>query len=146
MTSPILFEIFAGVLTIWKAWIHAHALCSSESFPILHSLLRDGIFYCTIMIILRTCNAFIWVMLPSGSAYLGLYLLWAPLSVMSTRFYLNIKSAATFDPFSPRYPTSMQHTTTFRFNLTRNATSFALHSEQDTAMLTLGSTSRHSNA
>ncbi|KAG8810848.1 hypothetical protein FRC17_002737, partial [Serendipita sp. 399] len=62
------------------------------------------------MILLRMCNAFIWLMLPKGSAYLGLYLLWAPLSVMSTRFFLNIKSAATFDPFLPRYPASMQQT------------------------------------
>jgi hypothetical protein len=62
-------------------------------------------------------------MLPSGSAYLGrqlgndlankltlylgLYILWAPLSVMSTRFYLNVKNVATVDPFSPSYSTTI---------------------------------------
>ncbi|KIM33999.1 hypothetical protein M408DRAFT_325543 [Serendipita vermifera MAFF 305830] len=107
MTSPILFEICAGILTFYKAFRHAYALWNAAHFPLLHSLLRDGIFFCLTMVALRLCNAFIWAMLPSGSAYLGLYLLWAPLSVMTTRFYLNIKDVATCDPFSPEYSTMM---------------------------------------
>ncbi|PVG03173.1 hypothetical protein CPB86DRAFT_695685 [Serendipita vermifera] len=107
MVSPILFELTAGILTICKAFKHAYALWSSASSPLLHSLLRDGIFFCMIIVALRVCNVFIWTMLPSGSAYLGLYILWAPLSVMSTRFYLNVKDVATVDPFSPSYSTTM---------------------------------------
>ena len=67
----ILFEFCAGVLTFYKGFRHAYALWNAASFPLLHSLLRDGIFFCLIIVALRLCNAFIWVMLPSGSAYLG---------------------------------------------------------------------------
>ncbi|CAG7847290.1 SubName: Full=Uncharacterized protein {ECO:0000313/EMBL:CCA71023.1} [Serendipita indica DSM 11827] len=123
MTSPILSEVIAGGLTIWKAFHHAYALWSSSSAPLLHSLLRDGIFFCVSI----------------GSAYLALYILWAPMSIMSSRFYINIKSVATVDPFSPEYSLSLSP----RKRITTGGTTFARVSRRTTTM-TMGSLSHFS--
>lgn len=139
MTSPILSEVIAGGLTIWKAFHHAYALWSSSSAPLLHSLLRDGIFFCVSIVCLRVCYAFIWFMLPKGSAYLALYILWAPMSIMSSRFYINIKSVATVDPFSPEYSLSLSP----RKRITTGGTTFARVSRRTTTM-TMGSLSHFS--
>jgi len=70
--------------------------------------------------------------LSSDQKFIGLYILWAPLSVMSTRFYLNIRSVAV-DPFSP----SCSISTTNIQMITRN-NSIARLSESPSTLQTVG--------
>lgn len=68
----------------------------------------------------------------------GLYLLWAPLSVMSTRFYLNVKDVATVDPFSPTYSISMADMRKRAQTDGNKSTTFARVSEPRTTFQTSG--------
>ena len=40
-----------------------------------------------------------------------MYILWAPMSVMSARFYINVKNVAARDPFFPGYSSIRKETT-----------------------------------
>ncbi|KAG8809078.1 hypothetical protein FRC17_003627, partial [Serendipita sp. 399] len=88
--APAAFEATLFFLTGYRAWQDAKLISSSSHAPFLIVLYRDGLICFVVMLGVRIWNVWIYAVLPLTAAYLGVYLLWTTMTVLSTRIYLNL--------------------------------------------------------
>jgi len=91
--ATIFFEIIVVALTIYKAIEHAQTMKFVKQAPFLYTLYRDGILYFLLIVGLRVWNVTIWLTLPLSMTFLGLYFLWASVTTLVNRFFLNLRAA-----------------------------------------------------
>ncbi|KAG8800734.1 hypothetical protein FRC18_007960 [Serendipita sp. 400] len=89
--APAAFEFTLFSLTGYRAWQDVKLVTSRSSAPFLVVLYRDGIICFFVMFGVRIWNVWIYATQPITSAYLGIYLLWATMTILSTRVYLNLQ-------------------------------------------------------
>ncbi|KAG8801680.1 hypothetical protein FRC17_006585, partial [Serendipita sp. 399] len=92
--APAAFECTLFFLTGYRAWRDVKLMTNTSSAPFLTVLYRDGIACFFIMIGVRIWNVWIYATQPITTAYLGIYLLWATMTILSTRVYLNLQFLA----------------------------------------------------
>lgn len=89
--APAAYECTLFGLTGFKAWQDSKLFYqSSANAPFLTVLYRDGLICFVIMMGVRIWNVWIYATQPLSAAYLGIYLLWATMTILSTRVYLNL--------------------------------------------------------
>ncbi|PVF93186.1 hypothetical protein CPB86DRAFT_838678 [Serendipita vermifera] len=93
--APLIYELYMAILTVRKAVLHARFIkgSSSTSAPVLHVMFRDGITYFVMVAVARI--VLIWLVISSGTLYLGLALQWTVDVVLVCRFYLNLLEVAS---------------------------------------------------
>lgn len=109
--APLVFEgVMFGAL-IYRASVDLKSQGSLAMLPLLRVLYRDGFLFFVIMTAARIWNIYKYVNRPIYEALEGLYIMWAIVSILSCRIYVNIVCAvwkplplATRSPFaSSRY-------------------------------------------
>ncbi|KAG8795886.1 hypothetical protein FRC16_009906 [Serendipita sp. 398] len=88
--APAAFEVTLFFLTGYRAWQDAKLISSSSHAPFLIILYRDGIVCFFVMFAVRLWNVWIYATQPLTAAYLGIYVLWTTMTLLSTRVYLNL--------------------------------------------------------
>ncbi|KIM30762.1 hypothetical protein M408DRAFT_327748 [Serendipita vermifera MAFF 305830] len=87
---PSVFEFTIFFMTGYRAWQDAKNITSLSSAPFLTILYRDGIIVFFVSFGCRIWNIWIYATQPLASAWMGVYLLWAIMTILSTRVYLNL--------------------------------------------------------
>ncbi|PVF94847.1 hypothetical protein CPB86DRAFT_867295 [Serendipita vermifera] len=88
--APAAYECTLFFLLGYSAWKDAKIMYGPNSAPFLYVLYRDGAICFFIMFGVRIWNVWIYATQPLTSAYLGIYLLWATMTILSTRVYHNL--------------------------------------------------------
>jgi len=88
--APTAFESTIFFLTGLSAWRDAKLMSSPGCTPFLKVLYRDGMICFFVMFGVRIWNVWIYATQPLTSAYMGIYFLWAIMTILSTRVYLNL--------------------------------------------------------
>ncbi|CAG7848005.1 SubName: Full=Uncharacterized protein {ECO:0000313/EMBL:CCA69802.1} [Serendipita indica DSM 11827] len=93
---PIVFDVVIFILTLVKAKQDNIALRkgSRGNAPVLFILFRDGGIYCVVIIALRIFNFVAWAFLDESMVYLAMGFLWAIVTALINRFYLNLRRVA----------------------------------------------------
>lgn len=87
---PAAYEFTIFTMTGVRAFHDAKLIRTSGSAPFLTVLYRDGCICFLIMLGVRIWNVWIYATQPTSASYLGIYLLWATMTILSTRVYLNL--------------------------------------------------------
>lgn len=95
--GPFFFELTLLTLTIYHAWNEHRSQREITRVPLLRVLYRDGVLFSVIMMGVRIWNILIWALQPLTRTYLGIYLMWAIITVLSSRIYLNMVQLAQMD-------------------------------------------------
>ncbi|PVG01973.1 hypothetical protein CPB86DRAFT_870669 [Serendipita vermifera] len=93
---PIIFDIVIFILTAVKAKQDNIALQrgSRQTAPVLFILFRDGGIYCVLIIALRIINFAAWAFMDESLVYVMIVFLWAMVTTLINRFYLNLRRVA----------------------------------------------------
>ncbi|KIM20334.1 hypothetical protein M408DRAFT_30443 [Serendipita vermifera MAFF 305830] len=118
---PLVFEVLIFGLMIWRAWgtYREGKDSGAKTAPLLKIMYRDGVFYFCVMVAVRVWNIYIFASRPLQEMYIGLYIMWALITVLSCRIYLNIvrearrnnmpgiqQTATSWTPHVPTHPPS----------------------------------------
>lgn len=118
---PLVFEVLLFGLMIWRAWgtYREGKDSGAKTAPLLKIMYRDGVFYFCVMVAVRVWNIYIFASRPLQEMYIGLYIMWALITVLSCRIYLNIvrearrnnmpgiqQTATSWTPHVPTHPPS----------------------------------------
>ncbi|KAG8832644.1 hypothetical protein FRC17_000956 [Serendipita sp. 399] len=91
--APLIFETTTFVLTIRKLYKNAAEEYTVYS-KLITTLYRDGVCYYLVIIGLRIFNLLAWLVMPVQFALIGIFLLWAVMSISVTRLQINLIEAA----------------------------------------------------
>lgn len=107
--APFGFELLLFTLTLWHAWKDYRSQSESSTIPLLRVLYRDGVLLFVVMAAVRLWNILIFASQPLTRTYLGIYMMWAIITVLSNRIYLNMVAIARYNAKdrlpSPQTPT-----------------------------------------
>ncbi|PVG04934.1 hypothetical protein CPB86DRAFT_692599 [Serendipita vermifera] len=125
-----IFVIFLTVLTVLRAYQYPTPLRSLKDVStVANLLLRDGIVYFLVVLILSIASGISWLVLPVESSvnrlYLFVYLNWSIFSLIVTRLFLRLRkmfyntyggSGTPYTSLSPSNPGSGHHVDQFTDN------------------------------
>ncbi|CAG7847996.1 SubName: Full=Uncharacterized protein {ECO:0000313/EMBL:KIM33038.1} [Serendipita indica DSM 11827] len=92
--GPLAFESIVFAMTAWKAFVSVRGNKSIYSSPLHQIFFRDGLIHYIGIMFVRLLNIFIFYRMPVSYMYIGLFLLWATVSVSTTRLCINLRSIA----------------------------------------------------
>ncbi|KAG8789742.1 hypothetical protein FRC15_003811 [Serendipita sp. 397] len=92
--GPLVFEILLLSLTIYHAWGEYRSQRGVTAVPLLRVLYRDGVLFAVVMLAVRVWNIIIYAVGPLTQTYLGIYMMWAAITVLSSRIYINMVKMA----------------------------------------------------
>lgn len=74
--------------------------------PLLKVMYRDGTMFCAVMFSIRIWNISIWRTQRLSRTFLGIYMMWSLVTVLCSRIYLNVISAARSNDMDRTLPHS----------------------------------------
>jgi len=89
--APMAFETITFVLSTYK--LYEKAIRSQTNSSLLPVLYRDGVCHYLAIIGLRIFNLMAWMFMPTPFLLIGVFLLWAVISIATTRLQINILTA-----------------------------------------------------
>lgn len=92
--APLGYEIILFGLTIYHAWKDYRAQSRTSDTPLLKVMYRDGVLLFCVMVAARIWNIIIYTSEPLTRTYLGIYMMWAAITAMSSRIYMNMVKLA----------------------------------------------------
>ncbi|KDQ07524.1 hypothetical protein BOTBODRAFT_607580 [Botryobasidium botryosum FD-172 SS1] len=87
----ITFDVVAFTMTLIKGIEQSRTLQFRSR--LLHVLCRDGLLYFVAIVLVKSLNVFTWSLAPLAYFSLGTYFDWATVSLLTTRMFLNLRSA-----------------------------------------------------
>ncbi|KAF8599788.1 hypothetical protein BDV93DRAFT_609081 [Ceratobasidium sp. AG-I] len=96
--APLGFEILVFAMTLRKCLEHAKS--QQLQIPILQTLYRDGFLYFFIIVVTRILNLALWIVAPPSLIYLGLYFIWALVTLLISRLLLNLRNVSSHTQWS----------------------------------------------
>ncbi|CEL53936.1 hypothetical protein RSOLAG1IB_06718 [Rhizoctonia solani AG-1 IB] len=96
--APLGFEIIIFVMTLHKCLEHAKT--QQLQAPILRTLYRDGFLYFLVIVVMRILNLALWIVAPVSLIYLGLYFIWALITLLISRLLLNLRNVSNHTQWS----------------------------------------------
>lgn len=87
--APLAYEAFLFSLTAYRAWYDAKVI-SGENAPFLVLFYRDGLIAFIVMTGVRVWNVWIYLTQPPSNLFVGVMLMWAINTVLTTRVYMNL--------------------------------------------------------
>lgn len=96
--APLGFEILVFGMTLYKCLEHAKS--QQLQIPLLHTLYRDGFLYFLVIVVIRILNLSLWIVAPASLIYLGLYFIWALITLLISRLLLNLRNVSTHTQWS----------------------------------------------
>lgn len=94
--SPAVYECILLLLTAYRAIqdVRNRVLGTNQSTPFLAILYRDGFYYFAAVFAVHSWNSLAYLTLPMTGIFMGVYVAWSVMTVMSGRVYLNLVLAA----------------------------------------------------
>ncbi|KAG8830964.1 hypothetical protein FRC17_003993 [Serendipita sp. 399] len=94
--SPALYEFILFSLTLYRAIqdVRHKLFPTGTNAPFLFTIYRDGFYYFAAVFAVHFWNSMTYALLPTSGIFMGVYFAWSVLTVMSSRVYVNIISAA----------------------------------------------------
>ncbi|KAJ1301669.1 hypothetical protein OPQ81_008907 [Rhizoctonia solani] len=96
--APLVFEILIFAMTLYKCLEHAKT--QQLQVPLLRTLYRDGFLYFLVIVVMRILNLALWIVAPVSLIYLGLYFIWALITLLISRLLLNLRNVSTHTQWS----------------------------------------------
>ncbi|KAL5639292.1 hypothetical protein ACGC1H_006711 [Rhizoctonia solani] len=96
--APLGFEILIFAMTLYKCLEHAKT--QQLQVPLLRTLYRDGFLYFLVGRFMRILNLALWIVAPVSLIYLGLYFIWALITLLISRLLLNLRDVSTHTQWS----------------------------------------------
>ncbi|CAE6495867.1 unnamed protein product [Rhizoctonia solani] len=96
--APLGFEILIFAMTLHKCLEHAKT--QQLQVPLLRTLYRDGFLYFLVIVVMRILNLALWIVAPVSLIYLGLYFIWALITLLISRLLLNLRDVSTHTQWS----------------------------------------------
>ncbi|KAH7334329.1 hypothetical protein B0J17DRAFT_720738 [Rhizoctonia solani] len=96
--APLAFEILIFAMTLHKCLEHAKT--QQLQVPLLRTLYRDGFLYFFVIVVMRILNLALWIVAPVSLIYLGLYFIWALITLLISRLLLNLRDVSTHTQWS----------------------------------------------
>ncbi|CAE7155760.1 unnamed protein product [Rhizoctonia solani] len=96
--APLGFEILIFAMTLYKCLEHAKS--QQLQVPLLRTLYRDGFLYFLVIVVMRVLNLALWIVAPVSLIYLGLYFIWALITLFISRLLLNLRDVSTHTQWS----------------------------------------------
>ncbi|QRW24708.1 hypothetical protein RhiXN_11620 [Rhizoctonia solani] len=96
--APLGFEILIFAMTLHKCLEHAKT--QQLQVPLLRTLYRDGFLYFLVIVVMRILNLALWIVAPVSLIYLGLYFIWALITLLISRLLLNLRNVSNHTQWS----------------------------------------------
>ncbi|CAE6528966.1 unnamed protein product [Rhizoctonia solani] len=96
--APLGFEILIFAMTLHKCLEHAKT--QQLQVPLLRTLYRDGFLYFLVIVVMRILNLALWIVAPVSLLFLGLYFIWALITLLISRLLLNLRNVSTHTQWS----------------------------------------------
>ncbi|KIM30238.1 hypothetical protein M408DRAFT_22261 [Serendipita vermifera MAFF 305830] len=132
--APLAYEVVLFGLTVWRAWgdwrTQRNGPVRMRTAPLLKIMYRDGVFYFFVMVAVRVWNIYIYAARPIQEMFIGVYIMWSLITILSCRIYLNIlrearrshvsgisgHSVSTRSPHVPTLPGTQSQAGVYSYN------------------------------
>lgn len=132
--APLAYEVVLFGLTVWRAWgdwrTQRKGPVRMRTAPLLKIMYRDGVFYFFVMVAVRVWNIYIYAARPIQEMFIGVYIMWSLITILSCRIYLNIlrearrshvsgisgHSVSTRSPHVPTLPGTQSQAGVYSYN------------------------------
>lgn len=95
--APLFYDILLITLTFYHALKVHRGYHDPATWPLIRVLYRDGVIFSVIMAGIRIWNIIIYAIQPVSRTYLGPYVMWAAITMLSCRIYLNVVQIAQYN-------------------------------------------------